>query len=121
VQERVPIWVGGRTSRSLRRALGFADGWDPFGLSLEQLSSLIAEARTWPEWQQHAGVFDIALNLEPRPDLSNAEGRGQAIDRIAALKKAGATAINVLLRSDSKAHYLEQLEVLKREVAPRFA
>jgi probable F420-dependent oxidoreductase len=121
LQERVPIWVGGRTPRSLRRALGFGDGWDPFGLSLEQLATLISEARTWPEWQQRAGVFDIALNLEPPPDLSNAEDRARAIDQIAALKKAGATAINVLLKTRSKADYLEQLEALKREVAPRFA
>ena len=29
VQERVPIWTGGRTLRSLRRAAEFADGWTP--------------------------------------------------------------------------------------------
>ena len=31
-QPRVPIWVGGRTRRSLRRAVEFGDGWMPFGL-----------------------------------------------------------------------------------------
>src|SRR6266511_4721325 len=30
VQPRVPIWVGGRTARSLRRAVELADGWAPF-------------------------------------------------------------------------------------------
>ena len=29
----VAIWVGGRTARSLRRALALGDGWIPFGLS----------------------------------------------------------------------------------------
>ena len=28
-----PIWVGGRTKRSLRRAIEFGQGWMPFGLS----------------------------------------------------------------------------------------
>ena len=32
IQEHVPIWVGGRTSRSLRRAVQLADGWCPFGV-----------------------------------------------------------------------------------------
>lgn len=33
IQRRVPIWVGGRTMRSLRRAVRHGDGWMPFGLS----------------------------------------------------------------------------------------
>ena len=33
VQERVPIWVGGRTLRSLRRAAALADGWCPFAVA----------------------------------------------------------------------------------------
>ena len=31
-QARVPMWVGGRTARSLRRAVELGDGWVPFGL-----------------------------------------------------------------------------------------
>lgn len=33
LQPAVPIWVGGHTARSLRRAVELADGWCPFGLS----------------------------------------------------------------------------------------
>ena len=40
VQARVPIWIGGRTLRSLRRAATLADGWAPFNVSLHQ-------AREW--------------------------------------------------------------------------
>ena len=32
VQQTVPLWIGGRTARSLRRAVELADGWAPFGL-----------------------------------------------------------------------------------------
>src|SRR6185295_4475651 len=51
VQPRVPIWLGGRTARSLRRALVFGDGWAPFGLSLEQLEALVPRAHGWEEWR----------------------------------------------------------------------
>ena len=35
LQDRMPIWIGGRTRRSLRRALTLADGWCPFGIPLD--------------------------------------------------------------------------------------
>ncbi|MEK8145924.1 TIGR03619 family F420-dependent LLM class oxidoreductase [Streptomyces sp. M10(2022)] len=31
VQDRVPLWIGGRTPRSLRRAVAYGDGWCPSG------------------------------------------------------------------------------------------
>ena len=45
VQTRMPIWIGGRTARSLRRAVELADGWVPFGLSPEQIGEMLARAR----------------------------------------------------------------------------
>src|SRR5580704_7915760 len=42
VQPHVPIWVGGRTRRSLRRALTLADGWMPFGLTADELERMLA-------------------------------------------------------------------------------
>src|SRR5207253_2742522 len=42
VQARVPIWVGGRTVRSLRRAVELADGWAPFGLSRDELATMLS-------------------------------------------------------------------------------
>src|SRR3954466_14958807 len=38
-QQRVPIWVGGRTSASLRRAVRLGDGWMPFGLTGDQIAT----------------------------------------------------------------------------------
>jgi probable F420-dependent oxidoreductase len=61
VQEAIPIWLGGRTARSLRRALVFGDGWDPFGLSLELMEALIARARGWREWRERAQPLDLVL------------------------------------------------------------
>ena len=43
VQDRLPIWVGGRTRRSLRRALAHGDGWIPFGLDADALATMLAD------------------------------------------------------------------------------
>ena len=42
LQARVPLWVGGRTRRSLRRAVALADGWAPFGVSAAQVADWLA-------------------------------------------------------------------------------
>src|SRR5205085_2388670 len=69
VQPRVPIWIGGRTARSLRRAIELADGWAPFGLSRADLAGMIARARdteAWPARAQAADAppFELVLQNE---------------------------------------------------------
>ena len=44
----VPIWVGGRTRRSLRRAIELGDGWTPFALSLEEAGEMLAWGMSSP-------------------------------------------------------------------------
>ena len=41
----VEVWVGGRTRRSLRRALELGDAWMPFGFKLDELTGLLTDAR----------------------------------------------------------------------------
>ncbi len=54
LQPRVPIWVGGRTARSSRRAVELADGWAPFGLRREELATMITAARASDAWARRA-------------------------------------------------------------------
>src|SRR5699024_1421530 len=42
-QRRVPMWVGGRSLRSLRRAVALGDGWVPFGLTPDRLEAMLGE------------------------------------------------------------------------------
>ena len=107
VQARLPIWIGGRSPRSLRRALTFGDGWDPFGLDLEQLRAMLDRARDSPHWRPG---FDVVLSPEKPLALDAAADVDAARDTVAAYAAAGATALNLRFVHHSLAHYLECLE-----------
>jgi probable F420-dependent oxidoreductase len=104
-QSRVPIWVGGRTRRSLRRAVSLADGWMPFGLRADQIARLLA-ATPLPHG------FDVVLSTAIDP-AGNPTG---AVDRLRKLQAAGATAVTCVIAADSVDHYCRQLARL-RELA----
>jgi probable F420-dependent oxidoreductase len=115
VQETVPLWIGGRTARSLRRAIELADGWAPFGLSLEDETAMLERARATDAWAQRQEAselppFEIVLPagrlLDPVGDPAAAQ------DALAALAGIGATMVNVSFRSRSPEHYVEQLEAM---------
>ncbi|MDX2166241.1 MAG: TIGR03619 family F420-dependent LLM class oxidoreductase [Deltaproteobacteria bacterium] len=115
VQERLPIWLGGRTARSLRRALALADGWDPFHLSLAALDALLTRARDWPSWRTG---FDVVLSADGVLALDTAAEVEQARELVGDYARIGATAMNLRFRHRSLAHYLELLERFAAEVAP---
>jgi probable F420-dependent oxidoreductase len=121
LQPDVPIWVGGRTPRSLRRALELGDGWDPFGLGLEQLEPMIRSARAGALWQRRTRPFDLVLPLDRLLDPTGAAERRELLDRAARYRDAGATLLNVRTRHRSLEHYLEQLAALASDVMPLVA
>ena len=110
VQPRVPFWIGGRTARSLRRAVELGDGWCPFGLTPEGAGELITRARTTAAWAAREHPLEVVLqNLRPldplgAPDEAAAAGRS--------LRDAGATMLSLRLVHHSLGHDLEQLEAM---------
>ncbi len=103
VQPHVPIWVGGRTRRSLRRALTLADGWMPFGLTADELAQMLAGTDR-PDRFDAVLAPDRALDPSGQPAATT--------DTIGRLVEIGATIISVRLIAHSLAEYLEQLEAL---------
>ncbi len=109
VQPHVPMWVGGRTFRSLRRAVDLGDGWAPFGLRTADLASMLARV------DPPAGFEIMVQNEHPLDPLGEPERVAEQLGRFAEI---GATGVNVRFVHHSPAHYREQLAALVA-VAPR--
>lgn len=103
-QPLVPIWVGGRTMRSLRRAVDLADGWMPFGLATSEIGRLLGRV------EKPAG-FDVVLSTGRAIDpIGDPAGTAR---RLADLRDVGATAVTCTVSAESSAHYCDQLAALK--------
>lgn len=114
-QAHVPIWVGGRTGRSLRRAVELADGWAPFGLSPTEVTSVMASARSTEAWSARERPLDVVLQNQRAFDPS---GQPDAtIMAVEALCRAGATAIACRFVHHSPEHYIEQMAAMVDVVA----
>jgi probable F420-dependent oxidoreductase len=115
VQQTIPLWIGGRTARSLRRAVELADGWAPFGLSIDEERALLERARSTDSWARRREATDL-----PRFEVVLPVGRlldplddpGAAQRALAAQADIGATMVNVSFRHSSPQHYVEQLAAL---------
>lgn len=102
-QERVPLWIGGRTLRSLRRATSYGDGWVPFGLNPEQLHDLLGKVEL-PDG------FNVVLSAGRQLDPIGDPDRAERV--LTGLREAGATIAGVALAAESVEHYCEQLAAL---------
>ncbi len=120
LQPHLPIWVGGRTRRSLRRALALGDGWIPFGLTGPELEPLLADpalADARAERDDHAGGdrrFEVVL--APEPPLDPVGEPGVVTYTVESYRERGATGLALRFVHGSRAHYLEQLAALRQLV-----
>jgi probable F420-dependent oxidoreductase len=103
VQEHVPIWIGGRTLRSLRRAATLADGWAPFNVSLQQVRDWLGRFELQPGFEV---VLPPAALLDP---INEPERTRDVLGDTAA---HGATIISAMFTHTSLRHYLENLQAL---------
>jgi probable F420-dependent oxidoreductase len=103
LQPHLPIWIGGRTKRSLRRAVTLADGWCPYYVSIE----------TAAQWLQS---FDLPSDFEvvmPAEHALDPVGKpGQTRETLEALASGGTTTLSARFVHHSLEHYLEQLHAL---------
>ncbi|MDD7812293.1 LLM class F420-dependent oxidoreductase [Mycobacterium sp. CSUR Q5927] len=102
LQPRVPIWVGGRTRRSLRRAVELGDGWTPFGLAPAEITKLLGSVALPDD-------FTVVLATPPLDPIGAPQ---QATEQIGRLAEAGATDVSCVISARSPAHFREQLTAL---------
>jgi probable F420-dependent oxidoreductase len=108
VQARVPIWVGGRSERSLRRAVELGDGWAPQGARHDALADMIRRATDTEAFGARAAPLDLVMATSPR--LDPVADAGRLAESIGGLASLGATIINVRTVHRSLQHCLEQFE-----------
>ncbi len=103
LQPHMPIWVGGRTKRSLRRALTLADGWCPFGVSVDT-------AAEWLSTRDVPAGFEVVLPAEkPLDPVGKPAATRETLEKMAA---AGTTTLFAYFSHDSLEHYLDQIHAL---------
>jgi alkanesulfonate monooxygenase SsuD/methylene tetrahydromethanopterin reductase-like flavin-dependent oxidoreductase (luciferase family) len=103
LQPHMPIWIGGRTKRSLRRAVTLAEGWCPFGVST-------ATAAEWLQaWELPVG-FEVVLPADQPLDPMGAPEL--AAETLRTMAAAGTTTVSARFIHRSLEHYLEQIHAL---------
>jgi probable F420-dependent oxidoreductase len=109
-QPSVPFWIGGRTGRSLRRAVELGDGWVPFGIKATDVAAMVAKARDTEAWAARSSPLEIVLrNGRPLDPVGDPDGARLIVERLVA---AGATGLQLWFLHHSPTHYLEQLEAM---------
>jgi probable F420-dependent oxidoreductase len=110
MDRRVRVWVGGRTRRSLRRALELGDGWIPFGLSHAELEGMLGDPAVAEQRAARAGAFDVVLAPDPPLDpVGDPSGTAAVVQRYADI---GASGLSLRFRHRSRNHYVEQLAAM---------
>ena len=107
----VPVWVGGRTRRSLRRALELGDAWMPFGFKIDELSAILTDAKTTDalaRYREERGR-DLGLLLAPEPPIDPVGDPGGTTDFLARYVAIGATGFSLRFDHHSPSHYAEQM------------
>ncbi len=103
LQAHVPIWIGGRTRRSLRRAVTLADGWCPFNVP-------VATAADWLQAWELPDDFEVVLMAEqPLDPVGNP---GPTAETLRTMAAAGTTTLSAVFIAHSLEHYLEQIHAL---------
>ena len=108
IQAPPPIWIGGRTRRSLRRALEVGDVWCPFSLTVDELADFIKEAADTSAWRDRRDPLDVAASTTVDP----LGAPDQTTAHLADLVAAGATLLTLRFKHQSREQYLEQLEAM---------
>jgi len=126
-QPHPPIWIGGETLPSIRRAVKYGNGWVPFNLDLAGLQRALPVFESlWEQAKSRPQRFDIVL----RVDRANVTRRAmqsagrqpfwgspeQVIEDVQAYTRAGATYFIAGFQGFELDEHVENMERFAKEV-----
>jgi probable F420-dependent oxidoreductase len=114
VPRPLEIWVGGRTRRSLRRAIEHGDGWIPFRLNHDDFAKLFGDPEIKDLMEARAKPLEIIIPPDPPVDPGG-DPLGTT-EVLGSLLEVGATAFSLRFRHHSRTHYVEQMAALQEIV-----
>jgi probable F420-dependent oxidoreductase len=111
----VEVWVGGRTRRSLRRALELGDAWMPFGFKLDELSELLTQGGVRDALARRTEEHgrSLKLILAPEPPIDPRGEPERTAEFLASYVALGATGFSLRFEHHSPGHYCEQMAALR--------
>jgi probable F420-dependent oxidoreductase len=121
VQAEMPLWLGGRSERSLRRALLFGEGWIPFGVAATRLAEFLERAFRSPaalaRLDRQAPALEIVVQPERPVDLRGRESIRGYREMLEGYTEIGVTGFKLRFRADTLKEFLTQLEIFRHEIA----
>jgi probable F420-dependent oxidoreductase len=111
----IEVWVGGRTRRSLRRALELGDAWMPFGFKLDELTELLTEAGVRDALARRSEEHGrpLKLILAPEPPIDPQGEPDRTAEFLASYVALGATGFSLRFEHHSPGHFCEQMAALR--------
>ena len=111
----IDVWVGGRTRRSLRRALELGDAWMPFGFKIDELTALLSRPDVCEDLARFAEGRGRALQviLAPEPPVDPLGDPERTTEFLASYVAIGATGLSLRFVHRSPAHFCEQMASLR--------
>lgn len=125
----LPIWIGGNSSRAIRRAAMIADGWHPVGLTPAELAEGVAELRALGDGR--AVTVSLRTNIELLAAGETSRGyqapghapRGSAAEitsELRAYQDAGVEHVVLWLFHESWDELERSVKMFAAEVMPNF-
>jgi probable F420-dependent oxidoreductase len=111
----IEVWVGGRTRRSLRRALELGDAWMPFGFTLEGLTEFLTNDKVKADLAERVETSggELKLILAPEPPIDPLGQPDATAAFLAEYVALGATGFSLRFEHRSAEHYADQMEALQ--------
>jgi probable F420-dependent oxidoreductase len=108
VPRQIKVWVGGRTRRSLRRAVELGHAWMPFRLKIDELRAMLQD----PEVRKLIGERTEPLDLifAPEPPVDPQGDREGTRATFLRYSEIGATGLSLRFVHESRSHYVEQMQ-----------